>query len=392
VANNFEVEVMANVLVLGGGFGGLVAAEALARRLGPAHQIILVSRDWDFIFYPALVRVAFGRCAPADIHYDLRLALSSRGIAFVQAEIVSLDPDAHQVIIADGVGERRLAYDYVVFALGRRLAIDDVPGFANAHHLLTVAEALKFGKAIEGFRRGQAVIGYCPEARLAVPVYETAFALDRVLRDHGDRQRTAITIIAPGSMGELLGGETVTPGLRSALEQRSIEFVSDFRVNSVTAAEVRPERGPCLGYDLLMLIPPFKGPAATRYAAIADADGYIRVDGHLRATGADRIYAVGDAVNLPGPKMGHMAVMQGEVAAANIASEVAGRSPVAHYDHELMLVIDEGEASSIYLYKELGQEGVAEIQQGRFWTWAKQVHQRYWTRLHSLKQIEPFDE
>jgi len=87
-----------------------------------------------------------------------------------------------------------------------------------------------------------------------------------------------------------------------------------------------------------------------------------------------------------------MAVLQGEVAAANIASEVAGGSPVAHYDHELMLVIDEGEASSIYLYKELGQEGDTEMQQGRFWTWAKQVHQRYWTRLHSLRQIEPFDE
>jgi NADH dehydrogenase FAD-containing subunit len=52
---------MANVLILGGGFGGVVAAETLAKTLAPEHQITLVSRSRQFIFYPALVRLAFGK-------------------------------------------------------------------------------------------------------------------------------------------------------------------------------------------------------------------------------------------------------------------------------------------------------------------------------------------
>jgi len=51
---------VANVLVSGDGFAGVVAAESLARRLGPEHRITLVSRHREFTFFPSLVRLAFG--------------------------------------------------------------------------------------------------------------------------------------------------------------------------------------------------------------------------------------------------------------------------------------------------------------------------------------------
>ena len=47
---------MAKILILGGGFGGVVAAEHLAKKLDAEHQITLVSRSRQFVFYPALVR------------------------------------------------------------------------------------------------------------------------------------------------------------------------------------------------------------------------------------------------------------------------------------------------------------------------------------------------
>jgi hypothetical protein len=78
-----------------------------------------------------------------------------------------------------------------------------------------------------------------------------------------------------------------------------------------------------------------------------------------------------------------MAVLQGMVAAANIAAEIEGHEPVARYDHELKLVIDEGGKESIYLQKPLWDRGEANIKQGRFWGWAKQVHQKYWRKIHA---------
>ena len=53
---------MAHVLILGGGFGGVVAAKALATTLGPEHRITLISRNHRFVFSPALVRLALGEC------------------------------------------------------------------------------------------------------------------------------------------------------------------------------------------------------------------------------------------------------------------------------------------------------------------------------------------
>src|SRR5688500_20112220 len=77
---------MAKVLVLGGGFGGVVAAERLTRLLGDEHQITLVSRSRNFVFYPALVRLAFGKCGKEDVQFDLRHSMLSRRINFRSEE------------------------------------------------------------------------------------------------------------------------------------------------------------------------------------------------------------------------------------------------------------------------------------------------------------------
>src|SRR5262249_58551499 len=76
---------MANILVLGGGFAGVVAAESLARRLGPEHRITLVSRHREFTFFPSLVRLAFGRLKVEDVFFDLVHAMRSRRVTLTQA-------------------------------------------------------------------------------------------------------------------------------------------------------------------------------------------------------------------------------------------------------------------------------------------------------------------
>jgi sulfide:quinone oxidoreductase len=386
---------MANVLVLGGGFAGVVAAESLAQRLGPEHRITLVSRHREFTFFPSLVRLAFGRLKLEDVFFDLAHAMQSRRVVLRQAEVIGYDPDKRYVVIPRGprgprnIVERRIAYDYLVFAMGRRLAVERVPGFSDrAHHLLTVGAALKFGEAIKSFHGGHAVIGYCRGSRLAVPVYETAFALDRLLRARGERERARITVVSPDEHGGLLGGDAVASALRDALQDRGVEFRPGFSVNRVTEKEVRTADGQRMDYDLLMLIPPFQGPNEAWHIGVTDPNGYIRVDGHMRVHLADRMYAAGDSVNFPGPKMGHMAVLQGEVAAANLAAEIEGRDPEASYDHELMFVIDEGGGDSIYLRRKPWDEEAAELRHGRFWGWAKRTHARYWARLHDLRPVD----
>jgi sulfide:quinone oxidoreductase len=374
---------MAKILVLGGGFGGVVAAEQLAEQLGDDHQITLVSRSRRFVFYPSLVRLAFGKCAIDDVSFDLRHAMLNRRVNFIEAEVARIDRVERRVVIAHGEVQGNLPYDYLVFALGRRLATERITGFyEHAHHLLDVNKAIKFGRAVDNFHEGHAVIGECAGARLPVPVYETAFALARQLEERGEREQARITIVSPISISEQFGVD-VGITLKQALDARGIEFRFDFSATTITKNAIQTNNGQSLDFDLLMLLPPFQGSPAASYMGITDADGYVKVDDTMRVVGHERIYAVGDATNFSGPKLGHMAVRQGNVAAANVIAEIKGRTPVAHYLHELKSVLDVGGADSIYVQKDIWANEPGSFKQGHFWRWAKRAQQEYWelTRL-----------
>jgi sulfide:quinone oxidoreductase len=374
---------MARILILGGGFGGVVAAEALVQQLGDEHQITLVSRSSRFVFYPALVRLAFGKCEPNDVTFDLRNTMLSRHVNFIEAEVARIDADERKAIVAHGEVEGSIPYDYLIYALGRRLATERVTGFfEHAHHLLDVDGALKFRDAIRGLRRGRAVIGQCPDAKLPVPVYETAFALSKWLKENGDRESVRITILSPTTIQSEFGDDKMGALVYQGLIKQGIEFLANFPISWIGSGLVSTSDGRDLGYNLLMMLPPFQGSSAASGLGITNEDGYVNIDWTMKVIGAKRIYAVGDCVNFAGPKMGHMAVNQAQVAAANVAAEIAGHDPITHYEHNMMMVLNVADGDSIYFQKDLWSDNPASVRHGRFWSWAKLVHEKYWEATH----------
>src|ERR1044072_7089364 len=246
---------MAKVLILGGGFGGVVAAERLAEQLGDEHQITLVSRNRQFIFYPALVRLAFGKCNPTDVSFDLRYAMLDRRVNFIEAEVAHIDPIEKKVTIAHGQVEGKLPYDYLIFALARRLATEKIKGFyEHAHHLLNVDKAIKFGHAIREFKEGRAVLGQCHGARLPVPVYETAFALARHLEKKGERERVRITVVSPDTIESELRDANGAFTIKRALDHHEIELLENFRITSLTENTGTTNDGDAIDFNLLMLV------------------------------------------------------------------------------------------------------------------------------------------
>jgi sulfide:quinone oxidoreductase len=375
---------MAKVLILGGGFGGVVAAERLAGQLGDDHQITLVSRSRNFVFYPALVRLAFGKCDKEDVSFDLRQSMLSRRINFVEAEVAHVDPFERKVTIAHGQVEGRLPFDYLVFALGRRLATERITGFyEHAHHLLNVDKAIQFGRAVSVFREGRIVLGQCPGARLPVPVYESAFALAARLEAEGQRDRIKITVVSPGPLESELGDAAAAAAIEKALAARQIELVTQFPIASLSRNKAIANTGDELDFNLLMLVPPFRGSSAASYMGATNDEGYIHVDLNMRVMGHERIYAAGDCVSFVGPKMGHMAVRQAEVAATNLADAIEGREPLAQYMHEMRFIIDEIGGNGVYVNKDVWGDAPATVKGGRFWSWAKRAHKKYWEAMHS---------
>jgi sulfide:quinone oxidoreductase len=375
---------MAKVLILGGGFGGVVAAERLAEQLGDEHQITVVSRNRQFIFYPALVRVAFGKCSPKDVSFDLRYTMLNRRVNFVEAEVAHIDPSERKVTIAHGQVEGKLPYDYLVFALGRRLATEKITGFyEHAHHLLNVDKAIKFRQAINEFKEGRAILGQCFGARLPVPVFETAFALAHHLEKNGERDRVRITVVSPDTIESDLRDANAAAVLKEMLDKQQIELLEDCRITSLTPNSAITNDGDVVDFNLLMLVPPFQGSSAAHYMEATDAEGYIHVDSTMRVLGHERIYAVGDCVGFSGPKMGHMAVRQAEIAALNLVAEIGGEQSRSQYSHEMRFVIDEAGGNGLYLHKDIWTDEPATVRQNPFWVWAKRLQQRHWEFAHS---------
>jgi NADH dehydrogenase FAD-containing subunit len=375
---------MANVVVVGGGFAGIVAAETLAKKLGDEHQITLVSRSRKFIFYPALVRLAFGECERDEIEFDIRKAMLDRRVRFIEGEVARVHPAEQLIEFAHGDFVGDMHYDFLVLAIGRRLKTELVSGyFENANHLLSVKDAEKFRDAINAFHQGEALIGYCPGARLPVPVFETAFALSRLLEERGERDRCKIKVVSNESIDAMFGGVMMSEALDGLLKSHQIELISNFAITKVRPDSLIASNGRSLSFDLNMIIPPFGGPGPIVGSEFVDADGYVRVRRTMQVRGMERTYAVGDCVSFVGPKMGHMAVRQAEIAAENLCAEMKGKRPSAKYDHEILLVMEADGNESTYLQKDLWRNKPAHIHQSRFWGWAKRKQEQYWKSTHS---------
>src|SRR6266702_3198366 len=103
------------VVVVGGGFGGLYAARALARL---PLRVLLIDRVNYHLFQPLLYQVATAALSPGDIAEPLRAILRKhRNVEVLLGEVARIDIDARSVNLADG---DNLSYDFLVLATGAR--------------------------------------------------------------------------------------------------------------------------------------------------------------------------------------------------------------------------------------------------------------------------------
>ncbi len=375
---------MANILILGGGFAGLIAAERLAEYLDSTHKITLVAPNQKFTFYPALVQLAFGEIEVDDIQIDLAAKLTEIGVQFVQGELIRVNSERREVQIAGIEFNGELHYDYLLVAVGRRLATEKVPGFfEHAQHLLGVKAAQKFGEFVRSFEVGTIIVGMCPDGRLPVPVCETAFALARKFEAEMRDGTVKIKVIFPESVEAAFGGANLHKELEIVFKKHGINVLYDIPIREISFNEIVSTKKHRITCDLLMLVPPFRGNAALRGLGASNEDDFIKVDGLMRVHGQEKTYAAGDIVAFSGPKFAHMAVRQAEIAATNIISEIEGREPFEQYYHEIATVIDAGGADSIYLHYGIWDDSLYRLKKGRIWSWAKEAHDRFWRAKHS---------
>ncbi|MBI2219116.1 MAG: NAD(P)/FAD-dependent oxidoreductase [Candidatus Rokubacteria bacterium] len=328
---------MATTVILGGGAGGLVAANMLRRRLDRSHRVVLVERQAQHVFTPSFLWMMLGRREPRQIRRDFA-RLARKGIEVVQGEVRSIDP-ARRVV---GTERGELAADFVVVALGADGWRAGIPGLAEeGYDINLLDDVLRLRDALSDFRGGRVVVlvAGLPFRCPAAP-YETAMLIEASIRERGLRDRSGVDVYTPETLPMPVAGQVMGEALRSMLEGKGIGFHPQHRLTAVDRdrRELAFDNGGRAAYDLLVLTPPHRCPAVVKEAGLAGDGGWVTVDPATLATTHERVFAIGDvtAIKLPVglmlPKAGVFAHHQAEAVAENVAAEITGRQQRRRFD------------------------------------------------------------
>jgi NADH dehydrogenase len=345
------------VVIVGGGFGGMVAAQALNKT---PTQVTLIDRRNFHLFQPLLYQVATGALSPANIASPLRAILKKqRNTQVLLGEVTGFDLAAKAVLLADG---GRIPFDSLIVATGSTHHYFGHDEWADrAPGLKTIEDATEIRRRIlSAFEKAERASDPKEKARLLTFVVvgggptgvEMAGAISELSRQtlRADfrtfNPATARVILVEGQ-NRVLGGfdQKLSAKAKTALEGMGIEVQLDSHVTVVEPDHVvvKPDggKGESQRIDTETVVWAAGVKASSLGKFLADAVGGVQIDRAGRVpvnsdcTVGNRpdVFIVGDLASQPGvdgkplPGLAPVAMQQGEYVASVIVRRLKGESP-----------------------------------------------------------------
>ena len=341
---------MKRIVIVGGGTGGTILANNLARRL-PAElatgevKITVLSATDKHMYQPGLLYVAFGRMAAQDLYQD-QASLLEHGISFHVDPVKTFDLDNNRVETESGVSHE---YDYLAVCTGSRPIPESVPGLAeNGHHVYDVEAAEKTFNALREFEGGRVVIVTGVPHKCPMVPLELTFMMYDYFKDRGILDKVNLFYAYP--IGRLHSLENVAKWAQSEFDQMGVEYETLFNVKEVDGdkQQVHSEEGSIVDYDLLITIPPHNG-----MEVISDNDlgagGWIPTNPKtLQMEGRENVFVLGDTTNIPISKAGSTTHYEAEALGENLASLVRLGTMVREYEGKVFCFIEAGKDRATY--------------------------------------------
>jgi NADH dehydrogenase len=352
-----------HVVIVGGGFGGLNAARALAQ--APV-RVTVVDRRNHHLFQPLLYQVATASLSPADIASPIRAILRRQdNVRVLLAEAAAIDV-ARKEVALDG---ERLTYDYLILAAGARHSYfghDDweerAPGLKSLEDALEIRRRILLAfetaeRATDETERDRLmtfiVVGGGPTG------VELAGALGEIsryslARDFENIDPTWAKIYL------LEAGPRILPMFPEPLARRAVADLNRLGVRVRTGALVTQvdADGVLLGQDriwartVLWAAGVTASPLAQSLGVPLDRAGRVAVEPDLTLPDHPEIFVIGDLASLAGtdgkplPGVAQVAIQQGRWAAANIRRAIRGETmqPFHYRDYGNMATIGRNRA------------------------------------------------
>lgn len=333
------------VVIIGGGFGGLAAAKALA---DAPVEVILVDRSNHHLFQPLLYQVATAGLSPADIAQPIRAILrDQKNTTVVLDEVREIRPDTREVI----TGDITFRYDHLIVAAGARhhyFGHDDWEQFAPGLKSLADATELRrrvllafevAEKARTDEEKRQAltfvVIGAGPTGvEMAGAIAELArFTLRKDFR-HIDPAQSRVMLVEAGPRVLPTFSPEISENALRQLQALHVEVRLNSAVTRLAEGEVDINQQVIPARTVVWAAGNKASPLAAMLGAGVDRQGRVMVNKDLTVNGHPEIQAIGDMISTtfndgkPVPGVSPAAMQAGAHAAKNILRQLQGEAPL----------------------------------------------------------------
>lgn len=353
----------ARVVVVGGGYGGAIAAKYL-RMMDPDIRVTLIEKDDVYVSCPLSNEVLSGERDLKSLTFNYR-GLSRRGIAVVQDEIVEIDPAQRFV---RGKSGGRYNYDKLVVAPGIAFRFDAIEGMSEEVATKTIPHAWKAGaqtlllrKQLEAMPDGGVCAIVAPPNPFRCPPgpYERAAQIALYFKHHKPKSKVLILDAKDAFSKQGL--------FRAGWEQHygdMIEWVSGAEGGIIEAIDpkTRTLTGSVEEFkaDVINLIPHQKAGILAEKGGLTNESGWCPVNQQtFESSLHPNVYVIGDAAIAGAmPKSGYAANSQGKVVAAAIVAAVNGQeAPAPSYVNTCYSIIAPDHGISV--------AGVYELKDGK---------------------------
>ncbi len=334
-----------HVLILGGGFGGLAAANEIRNNLSSSQVKITVidKKDWFMVGFAKLWIIKGIRTFENSIGSLNQLI--KKEINFLKEEILQIDLQNKNIKTTTKI----LSYDFLIIAMGAVLAPEKIQGLTeNGMNLYDHNQLTEIHKKIKNMSSGNIAISImgmpykCPPAP-----FEASLLIDSMLRDEGVRDSIQIHFYSPAPITLPAAGLEISKKILNLINSENIIFHDSCKIKSIEKNKLIFQNGEEAHFDLLLAVPPHVAPKVIYESGLAKEGGFIPINRDCK-TPFENVYAVGDVTTLTVidtmtvPKAGVFAEGEAIAVAQNIISHIQSKNELSLFDGKGGCFIESG--------------------------------------------------
>ena len=348
-----------NVVIIGGGFGGIYTARGLEPLIkSDIVKVTIINRTNYFLFTPLLHEVATGGLTPTNVVEPIREIFRHSNVEFVQDEVKTINPETKEV----GTATHSFPYDYLIVSSGAETNYYGTPGAEkNTFVLKNLGDALAIRRHL---------IASCEKGSLTDDEEERKKLLSCIVVGAGatgvelaaeimefmsemlcsyyksckfDKSLMSVNLVAASPDVLPQFPEKLRAIAEKELRHDGIKIMTNMKVTNVDPGKITFSDGKTLEGNTIVWVAGVKPsyiniPGAQK----EEKSGRIKIDQFLRVVVNEEIFALGDASGTL-PMLAQVAAQQGQHTAKTIEASILGLQPIPFIFKEKGLLVSLGQ-------------------------------------------------